>query len=167
MSKTDTKEIKQKPDAMMLVYSTFPSAETAAAVAKELVREHLVGCVNVLEGMRAYYWWDGHINEEQEVIAIFKTTKKATAGVIEAIKARHPHTCPAILAVSVKDGFAGYLQWISESVKTKTAVKALKASKKTEKKAKAQTAKIKAARKKEKLILADTVIQRPKRRLPR
>ena len=57
----------------LLVYTTFPDAETALAVGESLVRDRLAACVNVLPGMRSVYAWKGAIERGGEAVAILKT----------------------------------------------------------------------------------------------
>ena len=62
-------------DRPLLVYTTFPDADTALSVGEGLVRERLIACINVLPGMRSVYAWKGGIERGQEAVAILKTRK--------------------------------------------------------------------------------------------
>ena len=42
-------------DGPLLVYTTFPDADTGLSIGEELVRVGLVACVNIPPGMRSVY----------------------------------------------------------------------------------------------------------------
>ncbi|MDH4981275.1 divalent-cation tolerance protein CutA [Hyphomicrobium sp. D-2] len=102
----------QQNDKPVLVYSTFPSAEVAEQVARELIERRLVACVNILPGMTSIYRWDGTINRDSEVVAIIKTRSQLAAKVMQEVAARHPYDHPALLVIEVADGAADYLNWL-------------------------------------------------------
>jgi len=96
----------------LLVYTTFPDAETALAVGRELVADKLAACVNVLPGMRSVYAWKGEIERADEVVAIVKTREGVKEAVAEALKSRHPYETPIILFLKVAGGHPATLAWL-------------------------------------------------------
>ncbi len=102
-------------DRPLLVYTTFPDAETALAVGRELVAEKLAACVNVLPGMRSVYAWQGAIERGEEAVAIVKTREGLREAVSEALKARHPYETPIILFLDVSGGHPATLAWLFEA----------------------------------------------------
>jgi periplasmic divalent cation tolerance protein len=99
-------------DRPLLVYTTFPDAETALAVGRELVAEKLAACVNVLPGMRSVYAWKGAIEGGEEAVAIVKTRDGLRDAVAESLKARHPYETPIILFLDVSGGHPATLAWL-------------------------------------------------------
>ena len=97
---------------VVLVYATFPMAETAKAVARSLVDERLAACVNLIPGMTAIYKWEGDVHEDGEVVAIIKTQRSRVDVVFAAVKAAHTFYNPALLAVDVRDGASANLEWV-------------------------------------------------------
>lgn len=96
----------------LLVYTTFPDAETALAVGETLVRDRLAACVNVLPGMRSVYAWKGAIERADEVVAIVKTRTGLSEVLAAALKARHPYETPIVLHLSVADADPDTAAWI-------------------------------------------------------
>jgi periplasmic divalent cation tolerance protein len=96
----------------LLVYTTFPNAETALSVGRELVAEKLAACVNVLPGMRSIYAWRGEIERGEEAVAIVKTRAGLRDAVQDALKARHPYETPIILFLEVSGGHPATLDWL-------------------------------------------------------
>lgn len=98
----------------LLVYTTFPDAETALAIGETLVRDKLAVCVNVLPGMRSVYAWKGAIEHGSEVVAILKTRSGLADALAAALKARHPYETPIILHLAVADADPDTAAWIVE-----------------------------------------------------
>ena len=97
----------------LVVLSTFPDANSAAAIAKILVADNLAACVNVVAGLRSIYRWQGDIQDDAEVLLIIKTTSDRYAKLQEYLANEHPYDCPEILALPVADGLPAYLSWLS------------------------------------------------------
>lgn len=106
-----------KPEAesaveVVLVYSTFPDAAAAEAVAEALVGAGIVACANILPGLTSVFIWEGKLQREQEVAMILKTRAQLADAVVEEIGRRHPYDTPAIVVLPVAGGGAGFLDWI-------------------------------------------------------
>jgi len=104
----------QENDKPVLIYSTFPSAEAAAEVGKELVEERLAACVNILPGMRSIYRWEGRIAQDTEAVMMIKTRATLAEAVIGATKRRHSYTNPALLVIPLEGGAADYVGWLMQ-----------------------------------------------------
>lgn len=102
---------------VLVVLSTFPPGDGAAATARTLVEERLAACVNLLPGVRSIYVWDGAVCDEPEQLALIKTTQDR----FEELRARllelHGYSVPEVLALPVDDGHLAYLGWVRESVR--------------------------------------------------
>lgn len=97
-----------------LIYMTAGSAEEGKNIAKTLVSEKLVACVNMLENMQSIYRWQGAIEEEQEVILIAKTKETLVPQVVERVTSIHSYDCPCIVSLPIVDGNPPFLKWILE-----------------------------------------------------
>jgi periplasmic divalent cation tolerance protein len=104
----------QENDKPVLIYSTFPSAEAAADVGKELVEERLAACVNILPGMRSIYRWEGRIAQDTEAVMIIKTRASLAGAVMATTKRRHSYTNPALLVIPLEEGAADYVGWLMQ-----------------------------------------------------
>jgi periplasmic divalent cation tolerance protein len=101
----------------MLVFTTLPSAEAAAELAKAVVGEKLAACANLLPAVRSIYRWQGRVQDESEVLVLFKTRQEH----FERLKARllelHPYEIPEVLAVPVEQGYQAYLDWLGQETR--------------------------------------------------
>ncbi len=100
-----------------LVLTTLAADTDADALARILVDERLVACVNLLPPMRSIYRWEGKIETATERQLIMKTS----SGRLEELKSRlaalHPYEVPEILVIGIHDGGQSYLDWVSESTR--------------------------------------------------
>lgn len=96
---------------VMLIYSPFPSYETARDAAQRLLAEKLVACVNLQSAIESHYWWQGAVVQADEVLLLAKTTESLAAHAAERLAACHPYDCPAILtiAASANTAFAAHV----------------------------------------------------------
>ncbi len=94
------------------VLMTAPDRETALRVVRALVEERLTACANVIPGLRSVYWWDGEVEEADEVLALLKTREDRVAALMERAVALHPYDVPEVLVADVSEGFGPYLEWV-------------------------------------------------------
>jgi len=99
--------------SITLLYTTAPSRDIADALAASLVEKRLAACVNMLDGMRSVYRWEGKIEHAEEVAMLIKTTAAQVEPIKALLAAEHPYDTPACLVLAVTDGLPDYLQWIA------------------------------------------------------
>jgi Uncharacterized protein involved in tolerance to divalent cations len=85
-------------------------------LAKLLVEKKLAACVNVVKGLRSFYWWKGKIEEDDEELLIIKTSRETYGELEKQIRENHPYTVPEIIALPIILGNPDYLAWIDESL---------------------------------------------------
>lgn len=99
-----------------LAISTIDTAQNAAELAKVLVTERIVACVNIMPNVTSIFKWEGVLCEESEHIMFMKTAKPN----LEKLRARlpelHSYECPELIVVPITDGFPPYLQWLRDSL---------------------------------------------------
>ena len=98
----------------LLVITNLPDAETARALATQLVEQRLAACANILSPCHSIYRWEGKLEEAEEVPLLIKTGAARYAALEEAIRAYHPYELPEIVAVRIDRGLPGYLAWVME-----------------------------------------------------
>jgi periplasmic divalent cation tolerance protein len=99
---------------VVLLYTTWPDAETARGAAEAAVTSRLAACVNILAPMTAVYRWEGMVETSAEIPVLFKTTAAQAEALKTLILARHPYDLPAIVALPAGEASHGpYLAWIA------------------------------------------------------
>src|SRR3954469_10475869 len=96
---------------VLIAFCTFPNAEIAGKVAKEIVDEDLAACANILPGVRSIYRWEGKVESADEVLVMFKLAASLYSKFEPAIRSRHPYEVPEIIAFPVTRGLAAYVNW--------------------------------------------------------
>lgn len=99
--------------SFLWVYMTAASADEAAKIGRVLVEDRLAACVNILDGMRSLYWWDGAVQEGAEAVLIAKTRADLLDRLAERVQELHSYSCPCVVALPILGGNAGYLDWIA------------------------------------------------------
>ena len=99
-------------DAVRVVFVTAPDDETPGIIARTLVEEGLVACVNIVPGVRSVYRWEGAVQEDAEVMLILKTRADCCAAVAARVADLHPYTLPEVIALPVSTGSDAYLDWV-------------------------------------------------------
>lgn len=100
-----------------IVLTTAGSQEEARKIAHSLVERQLAACVNILPTAESIYRWKESVETAQEWLLVIKTTAQAFARVREAIAELHSYELPECVLLPIEDGGAGYLKWITDSVR--------------------------------------------------
>ena len=100
----------------IVVYVTAPEEE-AVDLAKTLVEERLVACVNLVPGLRSIYWWQGKVEDEPEVLCIMKTRSNLFESLRDRVRELHSYEVEEIIALPILAGNLPYLDWIKENTK--------------------------------------------------
>lgn len=101
---------------MLLVLTSFPDADAAAAAARTLVEEKLAACGTVLPGARSIYAWEGKIQDVSEVLLLLKTEPSAYAKLEKRLAKLHSYEVPEIIAWEPGAVHRPYAAWIAGTV---------------------------------------------------
>ncbi|MCB9989241.1 MAG: divalent-cation tolerance protein CutA [Rhodospirillales bacterium] len=98
----------------VLVYITVPTAEEGERITRLLLERRLVACVNMMAPHKSMYWWQGKIDQAEEIVIIAKTRAALFDDVKTAVCEMHSYECPCIVALPITDGHAPFLTWIEQ-----------------------------------------------------
>jgi periplasmic divalent cation tolerance protein len=101
-------------DDLILVLCTAPPAESSH-IARALLEGRLAACVNRC-AVTSMYWWEGAIEDEEEVLLIIKTAMRLFDAVERTIREVHPYEIPEIIAVPIGAGSGDYCDWVRGEV---------------------------------------------------
>jgi periplasmic divalent cation tolerance protein len=96
----------------LVVFCSCPNADSANAIARDLVEQRLAACVSLLPQVRSVYRWQGEVEEAEEVLLMIKTSAQRFDAMRERITALHSFDVPEIIALDIRDGLPAYLAWI-------------------------------------------------------
>jgi len=109
--------VKEKSTKPHLVYITAASLEEAEQIARDLVARRLVACVNVIDRVQSFYWWQGEVKNNNETLVVAKTQAACVDAVIARVKELHSYDCPCIVAWPLGVGNPDFLDWIGQATK--------------------------------------------------
>ncbi|NJB67376.1 periplasmic divalent cation tolerance protein [Desulfobaculum xiamenense] len=101
----------------ILVYITASNAEEAERIGRMLVSRRLAACVNIGQGIRSLYWWDGAVQSDSETAFIAKTVRGRFAELAQAVREVHSYETPCIVALPVVDGDPDFLDWLRDNAR--------------------------------------------------
>ncbi len=100
-------------NTIVLFYITFESDEAAKEMIKQLIEEKIIACGNVLP-INSVYLWEGAVCNENEFVAILKTSKTNVDKTRDRIEELHKYDVPCIIHWEVKCNDS-YYNWILKS----------------------------------------------------
>jgi periplasmic divalent cation tolerance protein len=103
------------PDEIVVAFCTFPDAETARRIAREIVELRLAACGNVIPQIHSVYRWQGKIESGDEALAIFKLPAVGYAEFERQLRSLHPYDVPEIISCGIDRGLPEYLRWVTET----------------------------------------------------
>ena len=98
----------------VIIVSTFPSKQSVMGIANKLVKKKLVACVNMTK-ISSVYTWKGKVQNQNEYLALFKTTKKNQSTLKKELKKLHPYDVPEIAEINVESINQPYMKWLVDS----------------------------------------------------
>ncbi len=97
---------------LLVVLCTFPDIDTARAVSREIISERHAVCANIIPAIESIYRWDDRIQQESEVLVIFKTSAAGFSDLENALAEKHPYDTPEIVALTAAQVSESYLKWV-------------------------------------------------------
>lgn len=100
-----------------LILNTVDTKQEALQIARTLLQEELVACVNIIGPLDSLYRWKGNVESALEFILLIKTTAALAEDVKTRIRQMHSYELPELIEIDIDSGSSEYLRWIGESVK--------------------------------------------------
>ena len=98
------------------IHTTTEKREEAQSIARDVVERRLAACAQVLGPIASTYWWKGRIEEAEEWMCIMKSRIDLYEKLEATIRRIHPYEEPEILAVPIRAGSRGYLNWLDREL---------------------------------------------------
>ena len=108
--------MSDEPSAEVRIVITTTGPDDAAPLARALLERQLIGCANIVPGVRALYRWNDAIHDDAESLLWMETTAPAAASVVQAITELHGYDVPKVLVLHPRDVPAAYRAWLNDVV---------------------------------------------------
>ena len=96
-------------------YTTCGSAKQSDQLAKAVLNDKMVVCVNLIKNVESYYKDSGSIKKSNESILIIKTFHSKRK-VENLIKKNHPYDIPFLVQLETKKVNSEYILWASKNI---------------------------------------------------
>jgi periplasmic divalent cation tolerance protein len=96
-----------------VVLCNCPPAD-AERIARAVLDARAAACVNIVPGVRSFYWWEGAVCDEAESTLLFKTAAERVGALRDTLRAAHPYAVPEIvvLEVDAAASLGAYVDWV-------------------------------------------------------
>lgn len=94
-----------------MIITTAPNREEAEQLAQGILENRLAACVQLTD-IRSFFFWEGQIQNDDEVSLFIKTTTKRYAALESYIRDYHPYDVPEIVQLPITGGSPEYLAWL-------------------------------------------------------
>jgi len=98
---------------MRVILATCSPGE-ADALLDALLSERLVGCGNLIPGVRSRYFWEGEIQSDEETLMLMETTDENVGAAVARLRELHSYDVPKILALEPRECLPAYLAWLTD-----------------------------------------------------
>ena len=97
----------------VVVSTTVESQAAADVLAKALVLERLVACVQAIP-IKSTYRWREKIEQASEILLQMKTQRTRVAALMQFVQDRHSYELPEWVVTTIEEASPAYLKWICD-----------------------------------------------------
>lgn len=101
------------PHLHALLYVTCADSNEATHIARELLKDRLIACANIVPAITSLYEWQGTLESSTEVLLLLKTRSALSDEVTTRVQQLHSYTCPCITRLAIEGGLPLFLDWIN------------------------------------------------------
>jgi len=94
------------------IITTVPDKKSGEKIIKDLLKEKLVACCQIIGPCESHYWWDGKIEKSKEWLIFIKCQKKNFKKIEEKIKEKHPYKIPEIISFEISNMSKEYSNYL-------------------------------------------------------
>ena len=98
-----------------ILFSTCP-AEHAERLVRVLLEERLIGCGNIVPGVRSLYHWNGGIESDEECVLLMESTPERVGEARRRLTELHPYDVPKIVVLDASEANELYVRWLRSEV---------------------------------------------------
>jgi len=99
----------------VLVLTTESNLKSAEELAKKILGRQLAACVS-LKTIQSYYWWDGKIQDEEEVQLLIKTNRENMDELLNVLEELHSYAIPELILLNARTSRL-YFNWMNSVLK--------------------------------------------------
>jgi len=101
----------------IVIFITASSKKEAQNIARRLLKNKLVACVNIVDKIESFFWWQGKVDRSKEALLIVKSKASKFSRIARLVKSIHSYEVPEIIALPIVCGEKKYLRWLDASIR--------------------------------------------------
>ncbi|MBI5221279.1 MAG: divalent-cation tolerance protein CutA [Candidatus Magasanikbacteria bacterium] len=98
---------------MIIIYIVCKDKEEAKKISRHLLGLRLAACANMFP-IESSYWWEGKIEDAQEVVLLVKTLKRNFEKIKREVKNLHSYQIPCIFSLKAHRTDKSYYHWLKK-----------------------------------------------------
>ena len=103
-------------DQKVVIFITTGTDEEANRLAEVLLKQRRAACVNIVSKVSSRFWWEGHLDSDQESLLIVKAKASLLDEIVALVKEVHTYDVPEVIALPIIGGNPDYLEWIGKEL---------------------------------------------------
>ncbi|GBF81861.1 divalent-cation tolerance protein CutA [Aphanothece sacrum] len=103
-------------DQYIMVITTTSNKEDAEKITRHLLEKRLAACIQIIDSISSYYWWQDKINCDQEWLCLIKSHQSVYDLLEKTIIEIHPYEVPEIIALPIVSESNNYLKWLGNQL---------------------------------------------------
>ncbi|MFH1689465.1 MAG: divalent-cation tolerance protein CutA [Candidatus Eisenbacteria bacterium] len=100
------------PHEFVQIQTTLDDRQVAGELIRDAVGRRLAACGQLVGPVSSTYWWNGAMEEAEEWLCVFKTTRSLAPSLEQWIIERHPYEVPEVVTVGIAGVSKDYGEWI-------------------------------------------------------
>ncbi len=111
--------MKKKNKPIIIVFNIPKNKNILNLIIKKILDKKFSCCINTINNIKSYYYWNNKINKNKEIKIIIKSFLYLKNKIINIIEKNHPYKIPEILIFKIKNLNNKYLNWMKSIIKKK------------------------------------------------
>lgn len=103
---------RSMPREFVQIQTTLDDRPVAEELIRGAVERRLAACGQLTGPVKSTYWWNGAVEDAEEWVCVFKTTRSLAASLERWIIERHPYEVPEVVTVGITGVSKDYGDWI-------------------------------------------------------
>ncbi len=108
--------MKLKYKDVILLTCNVPNKKVLNNIKNILFKKKLVSCINIINKIVSFYYWEKKIKKSVEIKVIFKSFNFLKKKIIKIIEKIHPYKIPEIITFKINKINKKYFNWMLKTI---------------------------------------------------
>ncbi len=108
--------MRTSKDKVIIIVCTLPNKNIFNDIKKIFFTKKLISCINIINKITSYYYWNGKLEKTQEIKVLLKSFLYLEKKIYKIIKNIHPYKIPEIFSLKVNNVNNEYYKWMKKEI---------------------------------------------------